>query len=162
MKPFRDAVNKDAFEILDKCHLIGLSDLKDPNHPDQDLPYYQTLHTTYRRLCMIFFAEKDETPDDFGRFIVTRLSTYATDHGYKMNIVYTPVEESKVDLPVNHYLLHGDTLGLLKKIYDPDNSITRADVISDDDVLKNFFGSVEKGTYIFERMTDDQWKYISL
>ena len=56
--------------------------------------------------------------------------------------------------PVNWYLLDQDAASMLKHVY---SGSSKSDLEDDDDIMIDFFGSVEVGRSVMEGITADTW-----
>ena len=56
--------------------------------------------------------------------------------------------------PLNKYLLDDDCVYILKRCY---YESTKEDLLEDDEVMVNFFGSSEKGQEILGTVSQTQW-----
>lgn len=57
--------------------------------------------------------------------------------------------------PVNYYLLDHDVLVLLRMIY---SNASKDEILGDEDILHEFFGSTEAGTAVLARIGEVEWE----
>jgi hypothetical protein len=164
MKPLSDLIKTKPAIALDMFHVISLMKRKNDENVNEDVPKMQSEGSMWPRLVFVCFKDSEESPDKFGNWMANQLTNFSnqTDSGYlgsqNLYVYQKSVIEPK---PVYHYLLTKDCINLIKKIYGT-GGITKEDVMNDDMILTNFFGSVEKGRSKLDMLTETQWQYYSL
>lgn len=68
--------------------------------------------------------------------------------------MFRSVQNSQDPRPLNDYLLNDDCACILKKCY---QNNTKTELVDDEEVMENFFGSIEVGKETLQNWTDDEW-----
>ena len=71
---------------------------------------------------------------------------------------YTLQKHVAEDKPLNYFLLDQDALDILKMIY---SDSTRRELMDCKSVMEDFFGSVNLGKTVMDRLSDDEWKELN-
>ena len=130
------------------------------------MPYAQSSDSTYGRNCFVYFAEDNETSEDFGISLAAKFTNYANQSdafiGSKNKFIYQKEKTLLVEKPVNYYLYlcDRDPLLLLKKIYGG-NGVKKIDIENDTEVLGKFFQDVQQSIQLLTMLTEDQWQHLT-
>ena len=77
----------------------------------------------------------------------------------KGNLPYTFRKVIDGDIkPLNHYLLDADVAKCLKKIY---KTSTKKDLMESEEIMEDFFGTLEWGQFFLTSLTDEQWDQLN-
>ncbi|KAL7549323.1 hypothetical protein ACHAWF_017111 [Thalassiosira exigua] len=104
-------------------------------------------------------ADPEHTPEWFGRHIARSFTDQSGYHSRYGPTEYFYLRDATTNppQPVNHFFIDSDTVKILKHVYN-DHDITKNDILEDEEVLSEFFGSVEEGQRIIGEVTDEEWR----
>lgn len=165
MQPFVTLVQNMPEIALDDFHIIGIYERLDRTDPELNLPMKQKPGVDWPWKVLAFFRNGEETVEEFAKFICNKLTLWAntSDDWKGSNNLFIYRKSSQVGYlvprPVNYYIRMRDTLLLLKKVYGG-QGVTKADIEQDEDVLTQFFGTVDKGRRVLGQLNEIQWQHL--
>ena len=164
MKPWKELLNNNPYEALDNFHMIGMPARRDPADLDKNLPLPQGPESNFARYGIACWREENESTVEFGDSLAVKFTDYANRSedfiGTKNKFINHHNDEPLTFKPMNYFLRDRDTLLLLKKIYGGE-TVTKADIENENDILIKFFGDVQKGVHLLAPLTEDQWHHLS-
>lgn len=164
MKPISEDFDNTPSALLDLVGVVAICDLRDYVHPELNNALLQE-GTTYPFKMFVCACGEDETDEEFGRSFAAAMQSYlarlpGARYGPGIRLIY---RQPQVFLqagpqPVRHWLRDRDMLLLLKKIYGWSPNTTLEDVMAEEEVITEFFDSVEEGQAFLGRLNEEQWQ----
>ena len=103
--------------------------------------------------------EPDVSAEDIGNTIAAKFSQFESDsfkrQRFELNMLTGP--EKKEMNPVNYFLLDDDVVTLLRIVY---SEASKEDLMSDDDVMTQFFGSPTYGRKCLGSFNELKWELV--
>jgi hypothetical protein len=164
MAPFLNLA-RDHPEILqDEINCICICNIRDYNHPTSNLPLLVNPNNDFPSKVFLIAVEDGESDDETGAWLAPKFQALMNNHdcvrGNRNRVIYsTPGHlREQGPMPVHHWLQDLDMLRMIKNVYGGDFHTTLEDIMQSEDILLNFFSTVEEGRAFLGRMTEDQWQ----
>lgn len=166
MNPFVKIIKTEPERALDEFHIIGLFERLDRTDPEMNLAMPQEPGSIYSQKVVAFFTETDQTVQAFAKWLAAQLTLWAntSDEWFGTNNIFIYRQNLQGEFlqprPVNYYIRVRDTLLLLRKVYGG-KTIEKTDIEQDEEILTQYFGTVEKGRNILGQLDELQWKQLT-
>ena len=111
--------------------------------------------------CMVTINPEPDnvSAEDIGNTIAAKFSQFESEafkrQRFELNMLTGP--EKKEMNPVNYFLLDDDVLTLLRIVY---SEATKEDLMADDDVMMQFFGSATYGRKFLGSLNELKWELV--
>lgn len=99
-------------------------------------------------------SDDDVTAIDIAENLATRFSDFKADNYESVAFRAEGATQTETNKPLNDYLLDYDVIVLLRMIY---STATKEELMEDEEIMKNFFGSAENGRSVLSGVSAFKW-----
>ena len=128
---------------------------RDQLRPLDDEPMKSIPEMPYPWNCIITLRQNpEEEPCEIGQKIASSFSSFSSSDFEMKSFKFRGDVSGDPPMPLNYYLLDKDCIMYIKKIY---FGTSKEDILQDEELLIEFFGSEVEGKRVISQVSDVEW-----
>ena len=166
--PLQYQLQLNSVEVNELLHVVYIGNACVEGDSDQVLKADPTKTDFFPAHCIVIRMNEDETPEACMVHFAERLNQFTIEntgeeygqYKYPPKYYYQSESVEEKNLPWNYYLQNKSVCHFLRLYYpdQDDQELRKEDVMADEAILIRFFGTVEVGRHVLERMTQSKWE----
>jgi len=166
--PLQYQLQLNPVEVNELLHVVYIGNACVEGDSDQVLKADPTKTDFFPAHCIVIRMNEDETPEACMVHFAERLNQFTIEntgeeygqYKYPPKYYYQSESVEEKNLPWNYYLQNKSVCHFLRLYYpdQDDQELRKEDVMADEAILIRFFGTVEVGRHVLERMTQSKWE----
>ena len=166
--PLQYQLQRNPVEVNELLHVVYIGNACVEGDSDQVLIADPTKTDFFPAHCIVIRMNEDETPESCMVHFAKRLNQFTIEntgeeygqYKYPPKYYYQSESVEEKNLPWNYYLQNKSVCHFLRLYYpdQDDQELRKEDVMTDEAILIRFFGTVEVGRHVLERMTQSKWE----